>query len=87
MALISSIDVIGFDCERERVGLLSPCSTRLFSFVVTIGRTACHSPNLRATPRQTASRVKSSGLQTFPRMNLYKRPFAKRASRGGARLC
>jgi len=36
----------------------------------TIGSKACHSPSLRATPRQTDSRRKSSGLQTRPRINL-----------------
>lgn len=53
----------------------------------TIGSKACHSPSLRATPRQTDSRRKSSGLQTRPRMNLYMRPLWKRARRAGARLC
>ena len=42
--------------------------------VETIGRTACHSPNLRATPFHTGSVARSAGVQTRPRMNLYSRP-------------
>ena len=53
----------------------------------TIGKTACHSPNLLATPLQTGSFVKSSGLHTRPCMNLYMRPLWNLASSGGARLC
>lgn len=51
------------------------------------GRTPCHSPSFRATPRQIVSRLRSSGLQTSPRMNSYSRPFWNRARRGGARSC
>ena len=51
------------------------------------GRTPCHSPSFRATPRQIVSRLRSSGLQTSPRMNSYSRPFWNRARSGGARSC
>ena len=51
------------------------------------GRTPCHSPSFRATPRQIVSRLRSSGLQTSPRMNSYSRPFRNRARSGGARSC
>ena len=37
--------------------------------------------------RITYSRLRSSGVHTCPRTNLYKRPFWKRARRGGARSC
>jgi hypothetical protein len=50
-----------------------------------MGRTACHCPSLRATPRQTFSVTRSSWVAGRPRMNRYKRPFLNRARSGGAK--
>jgi enterochelin esterase-like enzyme len=53
---------------------MSGTSTASFTTAVspaaTMGRVACHSPSLRATPRQTGSVVKSWEVHTRPRMNL-----------------
>jgi hypothetical protein len=51
-----------------------------------IGRVACHSAILRATPRHISGLRKSSGEHTFPSINLYNRPFSNRASNVGASL-
>ena len=53
----------------------------------TTGRRACHWASLCATPRHTDSFARSFEVHTWPRMNLYRRPFWKRASSGGARPC
>lgn len=62
-------------------------STPSLSPADTTGRIPCHSPRFRATPRQIDSRLRSSGLQTCPRTNLYSRPLRNRARSGGARSC
>lgn len=41
----------------------------------TTGKIPCHSPSFLATPRQIGSSLRSSGLHTRPRMNLYNKPF------------
>ena len=87
MALICSKE--GDDFGASKVSGIS-CSASSMLAVRSadmIGKVACHSPSLRATPRQTGSRVKSSDVHTRPLMNLYMRPFWKRASSAGASLC
>ena len=76
MPLIAAFERVGLHADSE---FGSPGSN-------TMGNRACHSPSRRAMPRQTSSRVRSSGVQTRPLMNRYSRPFWKRASSGGARL-
>ncbi len=70
MALIAASDGIVLAGESESEASVSDSSAMAVSPSDTIGNNACHSPSLRATPLQTESRRKSSGLQTRPRMNL-----------------
>jgi hypothetical protein len=69
--------------------IMRPC--RVFplttpSSMLVTGKTPCHSPRRRATPRQTLSLLRSGGEHTRPRINRYIRPLSKRARSGGARL-
>ena len=67
MAASEGVDIVGMSESEDSV---SDASGVTVSPSATIGSRACHSPSLRATPRQTGLRRKSSGLQTRPRMNL-----------------
>ena len=87
MALIWSREGDDFGTSKVRGISCSASLTVAVRSADMMGRVACHSPSLRATPRQTRSRVKSSGVHTRPLMNLYMRPFWKRASSAGASLC
>ncbi len=87
MALIWSRDGDDFGTCMVRGTSWSVSLTLAVRSADMMGKVACHSPSLRATPRQTGSRVKSSGVHTRPLMNLYMRPFWKRASSAGASLC
>ena len=87
MAMIWSREGDFFGTSKSRGTSCSASSTLAVRSTDMMGKVACHSPSLRATPRQTGSRLKSSGVQTRPLMNLYMRPFWKRASSAGASLC
>ena len=87
IALIWSWDGNDFGTSKGRVTSCSASLTMAVCSADIMGRVACHSPSLRATPRQTGSRAKSSGVHTLPLMNLYMRPFWNRASSAGASLC
>ena len=87
MALIWSNDGDAFGTSKVRGTSCSASSMLAVRSADMIGKVACHSPSLRATPRQTGSRVRSSDVHTRPLMNLYIRPFWKRASSAGASLC
>ena len=76
-----------FKYESSRDVPVCPFCTVVVGPSETIGKTACHCPNLLATPLQTVSFVKSSGLHTCPCINLYMRPLWNLARSGGARLC
>lgn len=43
---------------------------RTFPSADVMGRVECHCDNFLATPRQTGSLLRSSGVHTRPRMNL-----------------
>ena len=75
MALIWSRDGNDFGTFKVRGTSCSASLTLAARSADMMGKVACHSPSLRATPRQTGSRVKSSGVHTRPLMNLYMRPF------------
>ena len=64
IALISSSEAIDIGAD-DLSGTSMPASaiTAVLS-AETMGRVACHCPSLRATPRQTDSDVRSSGLLT-----------------------
>ncbi len=89
MASIACFERLRFGVDRGSGSPISGSSKIVAGASVSAirGSRACHSPSRRATARQTSSRLRSSGLQTWPRMNLYMRPFWKRARSGGARLC
>ena len=70
IALIAASEGGVLVCDNESVDSVSDSSGVIISPSNTIGSKACHSPSLRATPRQTGSQRRSSGLQTRPRMNL-----------------
>ena len=87
MPLIVSDEGDDFECEPRRDIPVSFSCTAAVETPETMGKTACHSPNLLATPLQTGSFVKSSELHTRPCINLYMRPLWNLARSGGARLC
>lgn len=64
IALISSSEAVDIGAD-DLSGTSMPASaiTAVLS-AETMGRVACHWPSLRATPRQTDSDVRSSGLLT-----------------------
>lgn len=64
IALISSSEAVDIGAD-DLSGTSMPASaiTAVLS-AETMGRVACHCPSLRATPRQTDSDVRSSGLLT-----------------------
>ena len=70
IALISSDEVIGVGADDLSGTSIPASATTAVLSGETIGRVACHSPSLRATPRQTDSDVRSSGLLACPRINL-----------------
>lgn len=77
MALIACFERARFGIERDSRSSIS-CSSFfgvISSLSAMMGMRACHSPSRRATARETSTRLKSSGLQTWPRMNRYKSPF------------
>ena len=80
IAFISSSEAVD-NVADDLSGTSIPASATTAAFPAEImGRVACHCPSLRATPRQTDSEVRASEVLTFPLMNLYRRPFWKRAS-------
>ena len=77
IALIVPFEKLGSASDREK-GSPRPGSSVgvvISLLSATTGNRACHSPRRRATARQTSSRLRSSGVQTRPRMNLYRSPF------------
>ena len=87
MALIWSKEGDAFGTSKVRGTSYSASLMLAVRSADMIGKVECHSPSLRATPRQTGSCLKFSGVHTRPLMNLYMRPFWKRASSAGASLC
>ena len=80
IALMSFSGIVDIEAD-DLSGTSMPASVITAVFPGEImGRVACHCPSLRATPRQTGSDVRSSEVLTCPGMNLYMRPFWKRAS-------
>ena len=70
MAFISFAEGMDLEDVSESERLVSLSSAVVASCVETVGRMACHSPSLRATPLQIVSRVRSAGVHTCPCMNL-----------------
>ena len=61
MALVSSRAIVVGADDLSGNSMPASATTAVFPAEMT-GRVACHCPSLRATPRQTDSDVRSSGL-------------------------
>ena len=70
MALISSRDGNDFNMLEVSGTTESVFCTFADCCADMMGKVACHSASLRATPRQTGSRVRSSEVHTRPLINL-----------------